>query len=199
MVAVQNTKSVAEGSVEVKAEYIKFPDDGKELIYKHIVGKSGKTWAYPVSVENCADHVYVSASPQELTKGYRGFVGFGGAVLEFPLLDGRVLRLKGPWHANPDGLFEDTGVDIRAKHYTRLILAKDTGSKNVYELPTYKDVVYVEKEPVLGEFTRAIKIAQDFANRLNTSLYYFIQSKGGSNCGFIEPTIINPEEVTWET
>ena len=41
--------------------------------------------------------------------------GFGGALVTFTLVDGREVRFRGPWHSNPDSLYERTGIDLRVE------------------------------------------------------------------------------------
>jgi len=51
----------------------------------------------------------------------------------------------------------------------------------------YKDVLYEDTEPTVGEFGRGKKIAKEFANKLGKTVYCYSQSQGGSSDGPVEP------------
>lgn len=147
--------------------------------YRFFKGKSGKAWLV-ADVENAAEHIYV--------EGGKNSQGFGGAELEFELASGDgVIKLKGPWHSNCDAFFCDTGVDIRDKHYTFVIVSRSVEYPgNIYN-PLMKDVLYMDKEPCLGSFYRGDELAQKIANELNETVKLYSESSGGSVCKPVEP------------
>ena len=49
------------------------------------------------------------------------------------------------------------------------------------------DVLYIEKEPILGSFNRGEILAQEMANKLEKQVMYYSQSMGGSSCGPVKP------------
>lgn len=158
---------------------------------KKAIGKSGKIWIYG----KLGGNIHVSADKRELSPGYGGFKGYGGSTLTFKLEDGTIEKLQAPWHSNSDALFADTGIDLRDKHPTIVIICKDRGRT---KLPGYccyqdeaKDVLYVDTEPVIGEFHRGTKLAMDFAKKLNQVVYRLSVSQGGSSFGPVYPNQID--------
>lgn len=147
--------------------------------YNLYKGKSGKRWLV-ADVEDCASWVYVEGNP--------GSQGFGGREITYTLVDGTEVKLKGPWHTEPQSLFADTGVDIRDRFKTLGCIARDRKYRGKYghEL-TMLDVLYVDKEETLGTFKRVEDKAQEMANELGETLYYYSQSSGGSSCGPVKP------------
>lgn len=155
----------------------------EERTYKKIKGSKG-TW-YVAAQENAGDNVYFAeANPDP--KAY--FQGFGGATLTFRLEDGTEDQVKGPWHSNSGALFNDTGYDVRDKYFTRGIIAKNREySVNMRDGDIYTDVLHYDEEPVLGEFDRIEKMAQNFANEHNCQVYYAMKSSGGGSSAVKQP------------
>jgi len=152
----------------------------KNVYTKHI-GKSGDIWLVKEG-KFAADNIYVSGGP--------GSKGFGGATLEFQLVDGTVEKLVGPWHCNAGDLFKDTGVDVRNKHSSRVIIAKDMQYEDNYmNRKVFKDVIVLEEEFVEGSFDRRemYELAQKHANELGQKLYIFKETGGGSCGEWIKP------------
>lgn len=142
--------------------------------FKHI-GKDGRIWLV-ADQENAAANVYVEGGP--------GSDGFGGATLTFPLVDGTEIKLKGPWHVNSNGLFDATGVDVRDKHYTFVVVSRRRESGERYET-IMADVLYKDTEPTLGTFDRGKEIARGLLSSLSlNSVVLYSASEGGSSCGF---------------
>lgn len=148
--------------------------DAQERRYHAYKGNSGKTWLVADQV-NAAENVYVTNNPQNTTSSSQGFEGFGGATLKFKLVDGTIFEAHGPWHTEADGLFKDTGIDVRNTHYTFVVLAMARDG-----WPTImRDVVYKDKEPVLGAFDRYKELMKQYPQ----ALQYYSKSSGGSSCG----------------
>ena len=157
--------------------------------YRKVIGKSGKTWLYAMQ-ENSAENIYVSASPREFEPGYRGFQGFGGRTLFFTLENGEIEELRAPWQSNSDDLFVDTGVDLRDKHLTFVVIGLGRARRkieNKYYVDVMVDVIYKDEKPTLGRYDRGKQIAQRLANEMNKMVFCYSQSQGGSSSSPIEP------------
>lgn len=154
--------------------------EAEQRRYKKAIGKSGRTWLYAIQ-GNPADNIYVS--------GGESSDGFGGRTLSFTLEDGTIEKLSGPWHANSDALYGDTGVDLRNKHLTFVIVSR--GRKGIQTEQGYTtkmiDVLYKDKQAIVGEFDRGKKLAQSIANKLKQTVYCYTQSQGGSSNSPINP------------
>jgi len=151
--------------------------------YKKVIGKSGETWLYAIQ-DNSADNIYVSDKNPNSD-------GFGGRTLEFILEDGTILPLKAPWHSNAGALFNDTGIDLRDKHLTFVVIALDRKMKSTKRgyLIEMIEVIYKDEHPIISEYNRGEKIAQKLANELNRPVICYSQGISGSSNGMIEPTI----------
>jgi hypothetical protein len=145
--------------------------------YHKYVGKSGKIWLV-ADQPDAAANVYVEGGPNS--------DGFGGRTLTFTLVDGTELKLKGPWHANSDSLFQDTGIDVRDKHYTFVVIIRGRESGKQYE-SIMMDVLYKDDEPQLGSFHRGDLLAREWAQGLGAPVFLYSQSSGGSSCGQVKP------------
>lgn len=157
------------------------PSAQKDAPYRKVMGKSGKAWFY-VPGRFAATAIYVD--------GGKGSQGMGGRVCQFKLEDGTTFDSIGPWMTGPDGLFKDTGIDLRNQCATRLILARKVHyPKDTYAFrPDMIDVVYHEPEFVEGTFNRPNELAQKIVNEMNEPLHYFIESFGGAQSGLMKPT-----------
>lgn len=154
--------------------------------YHMVRGKSGRLW-FVADQPDMAGNVYV--------EGGKGSNGFAGRWLTFPLVDGRTVKTKGPWHTNSDALFKDTGIDIRDTYLTRVIVAKDQGSTGAPKWISYfVDVVYFEEEPQMGHFGRGDEIATKIANELGQPVQCFRSSMGGSSRGPVYPDSFTKED-----
>lgn len=163
--------------------------------YKKIQGKT-RTW-YVAIQENEGDNIYVTPDSRENTFEYKGFRGFGGATLSFELEDGTVDKVQGPWHSNCEALLQDTGYDVTQKYYTQGIVALDCNktTSNDWMRTSHKEVLHYDEKPVLGSFERIRKIAQDFANNLQRSVYYAVKTRGGASSAWLDPNCSCPEHL----
>ena len=155
-------------------------DIAEAAVYRRIDGKSGQVWLI-AKQPNEADGVYVH-NPKAKNSD-----GFGGATLEFKLEDGSIYRAKGPWKTGPDGLFVDTGYDIREKHATVVVIGRarsyDYSRDKYYGQCVIGDVLYEETEPVIGKFDRV----KDIAATLGPGKYaYWMETHGMTSNGFVE-------------
>lgn len=144
-----------------------------DRVFKKYKGKSGHTWYIPANQENVGDNVYVDTHNPKSD-------GFGGATLPFRLEDGTVDRVKGPWHSNSEAFSYDTGINITKTHLTFVVISRKRDQDEHWNT-VMKDVLYIDKEPTLGDFDRWKEIAQRFKDE--PQLYYYSESRGGSSCG----------------
>jgi hypothetical protein len=150
--------------------------------YKLYVGKSGRRWLVAIQ-PNEADNVYVEGGPNS--------DGFAGSILSFTLESGEVISLKGPWHTNADSLFNDTGIDIRDKHLTFVVIGLDRTHTDRGYRTVIKDVIYKDKEPTIGAYYRGTKIAMQLAKELNRPVMCYSKSENGSSSGLVYPDQID--------
>lgn len=128
-------------------------------------------WFYPVDHDEPGAHVYFDPFDNKSQ-------GFGGATLSFPCDDGVTYNVKGPWHGNTESLFEDTGVDLRDKHRTFIVLSKDRILEGYTTV--MKDVVYQDpKGGIVGKFDRWEELVKQYPE----AKFYYSASRGGSSCG----------------
>ena len=107
--------------------------------------------------------------------------------MTFELEDGSNIELTGPWHSNADSLFADTGVDIRDKYSTFVVIGKDM----TFNPDIMVDVVYKDEKPMIGDFHRGVKLAMALSKQMNCILYYYSQSDGGSSISSVFPDQID--------
>ena len=170
--------------MDIKAKSIPMksamPHAGSDAPYRMVMGKDGKAWFYRTG-KFAATAIYVD--------GGKGSEGMGGRVCRFELEDGSFFDSIGPWMSNANHLFQMTGVDLRDKYATSLILSRQVHyPKDSYGImPDMLDVVHYEPEFVEGTFDRPNLLAQKIANDLDETLYYFIETSGGAQSGQVRP------------
>lgn len=154
--------------------------EAEQRRYKKVIGKLGKIWLYAVQ-DNPADNIYVS--------GGKNSDGFGGRSISFTLEDGTIEELSGPWHTNSDDLYNNTGIDLRDKHLTFVVIGKGRKTLRTKQgwVDIILDVLYKDDKPTIGKFERGEVIAQKLANKLKQTVYCYSQSQGGSSNSPIEP------------
>lgn len=153
--------------------------------YRLHIGKSGRKWLVG-DVPNSAEAIYVEGGPNSR--------GFAGRELTFPLVGGGEVKLKGPWHTNCDALLADTGIDVRDKTLSFCVIAKRRVQEtippsNIYSKTVLLDILYMDKEPVLGPYSRPeIQVmAKAMAVKLGHSIYLHKETHGGGGCGPVDP------------
>jgi len=153
--------------------------------YFRYTGRSGRTWLV-ADQPNAADHIFVSAVYKPGDRS--SFKGFGGAALVFPIVGQDVVTLTGPWHTNSEAFLADVGVDIRDRHLTFVVVARErVWAEGSYE-PTYKGLLYLEDGVgVVGSFNRGDHIAEDFADLMGEPVYLYSASPGGSSSMKVAP------------
>jgi hypothetical protein len=140
---------------------------------KHYSEKSRVTWLVAVQ-PNAGDNVYAS-NPDN-----RPGEGFGGRTLSLKCSDGSTFDLHGGWHGNAESLFRGTGVDVRNKHLTFVVLAKERDYTKDGSMRTIlRDVVYRDEVPQIGDFQRWKSLVKQFPE----ARFYYSQSSGGSCSG----------------
>jgi hypothetical protein len=143
--------------------------------YKRYEDKEGCVWLVAIQ-EDAACNIYWH-NPRD-----KDSQGFAGRTLHFPLEDGSVYEAKGPWHTNSDAFFQKTGIDIRDKHRTFVVLSKDIQYQpGGYCRPIMVDVVYKDEAPTIGHFDRYKELIKLHPE----AKCYHSQSSGGSSTGWI--------------
>lgn len=145
--------------------------------YHKYLGKNGRTYLV-ADQPDAGANIYVEGGPNS--------DGFGGRTLTFPLVDGGEVKLKGPWHTNSGDLFANTGVDVRDRHYTFVVISRRRESGKNYE-SIMVDVLYKDDEPQLGSFHRGDLLARQWAKETGAPVFLYSQSSGGSSCGQVKP------------
>jgi len=158
--------------------------EAEERRYKKVIGKSGRIWLYAIQ-NNPADNIYVS--------GDKNSNGFGGATLSFTLEDGTVEELRAPWHTNSDDLFAHTGIDLRDKYLTFVVIGEGRKTYRTKQgwVDKITEVLYKDDKPTIGKFERGKKLAQSIANNIKQTVYCYTQSQGGSSNSPIVPKEID--------
>jgi hypothetical protein len=165
------------GNLLIKSAH---PHAQDEAPYKMVRSKSGRAYFYR-DVKFGAGNIYADGGP--------GSEGMGGRTCRFELEDGTHYDSIGPWMTNSNDLFAQTGVDLRNRHASRLILARKIEyPKGQYcDRPDMLDVVHYEEEFVEGTFDRANILAQDIADKMGEKLFYFIETSGGAQSFHVLP------------
>ena len=166
-------------NLKIGGEYISDPyfmhsgqDEAMSRRYYKYTGKSGRIWLVANQL-NAADNIYVS--------GNANSDGFGGATLNFSIVDDTILSLRGPWHSNSSAFLNDVGIDITDKHLTWGCIG--TGRKYKDNRPIITNLIWFDELPIVGKFDRVTNLAQILSDEYKQTLYYFVKSTGGSSCG----------------
>lgn len=173
------------GPIDPKSEFISDSysmfsgsEEAESRRYHKVCDKRGRVWLYS-DQEDAASNIYVEGGP--------GSDGFGGREITFPLVDGGEVKLRGPWHTNSGALMTATGVDLRDRHLTLVVVALER--VEIWPKTVLRGVIYRDDKPVLGRFDRGDEIAQRIADELNVSVYCYQQSKGGSTSGLVKSEV----------
>ncbi len=167
-----------EGSCHVVVSDI---DEAQKRKYNRYIDATDRIWLV-ADQENAADNIYCSDGKHS--------TGMEGRVIEFDLVDGSTVDIQGPRHSNSSALFAATGIDVRDKYSTFVVIALDMEYRVSISRPTMIDVQHLDKNWTIGEYERGDKLAQQIANKLNKTVYRYIKSKGGCTSGPIKPTNI---------
>lgn len=155
----------------IKNRFIKDRKSIKDLIFNKIESSAG-VWLIPTNIPNPGDYVHFH-DPKDLKSD-----GYCGATIEFSLATGDVYVAKGPWHSNTTGLFATTGIDLRDKHLTYVVLANKR-EPIPFGVVKLSGVCYKDTAQVIGKFDRYKEIAAKYPEAKR----YYSESIGGSSCG----------------
>jgi hypothetical protein len=152
-----------------------------DMIFAHEYSAS-RVWLFPadLSTPDAANFIYCRNLSIEKS------AGFGGAGVTFRMSDGTTKSLQGPWNSNADALFEQTGVDLRNSNITFGIVAKSREHIE-FSKERFSDILHEDLEPTSGRYDRIPDLAQDFANRLNSTIYFAYRARGGGSSGHKHP------------
>lgn len=146
--------------------------------YEKRADSSGTIWLFDLECDDPGGSIYCHNLRDLHSRG------FGGATLQFKLKDGSTYTAKGPWHSNSAALYSRTGVDLRDKHLTCGAISLE---REWLDNETILKKMLWIGEPSLGLFSKIEKLAQEFANELNQTVFYYSESHGGSSCGSVSP------------
>lgn len=163
----------------MKSTYVKDPT------FRKFVEKKATYYLPVTEFVNAADNVLVDVRDPTSR-------GFGGSVFEIKTVDS-VDEVKGPWH----GTCPFEVCNVTELHLTKVIILANAehipyvdwpgivekyGKDGVeFSLRMTGDVLYEEKEPVLGTFYRGDRIAQQLADLRQEVIYAHIETDGGSH------------------
>jgi len=116
--------------------------------------------------------------------------GMGGATIKFKLEDGSVFEAKGPWLTNAGELFQYTGIDLREKLSTFVVLSDNVVYDKNYD-PILVNVLYKDSEIKESVYDRGSSLAHEWAERLGKKIYYYQLTAGGSLFGSAVPEKVN--------
>lgn len=163
----------------------RYPQKDESESYNMITDKNGNDWFYG----DTGSEIYVDQHNPNSK-------GFCGRKLKFKLKDGTVVETEnGPWHSNADALLNATGVNFTNEHLTFgcISLGIEYIEGQIYG--RYKNVIYLDGNYTCGDYSRIRNLAQEFANKLNTKVYFTQHSGGGSVSHFEEPKNYKFEEL----
>lgn len=165
--------------------------DAESLVYTVHLGKSGLRWLIPSGVRNMAENIYVEGVP--------GSKGFGGRTIEFPMVDGTTLALKGPWKANSGDLLKDTGIDVRGTTYEFYVIGLKRGriqesrdtpfGPREFTLDTIEGVLYQDDAPMIARDRKVHPktLAENMADLMGHSVMMYWDTRGGSCSQPVDP------------
>lgn len=145
------------------------------LKYHRHEGKSGKIWLV-ADTPNAGDHIY--------TENGRGFYG---DVVRFPLAADGEVALKGPWHSSPSDLYDDTGIDLRAKCLTFFVVATEREYDQRIMEYIYSGILHRDTDWQIGRRGHGWDVAQEHANRLGAAVHLFGAFSGRRTFQRVEP------------
>lgn len=145
------------------------------------VGKSGRIWLVQATAP-VDGWIYVSDTDPDS----RGFAG-GSMTWNVPSQNCKI-TLRGPWHASPSDLYEDTGVDVRDQNLSQGVVSRGITHGNAGICSAlYSDVLHFDDTPVVGLSCRVKSIAQELANKHQEKLKWWSAHSRGGMGGTVEP------------
>lgn len=153
-------------------------DMAESAKYEVHTGKSGRRWLIPVDRQDRGSYVYVEGGPNSN--------GFGGSTINFSLVDGSVLSLKGPWHSNGRDMLKDTSIDVTQELFTwGCIGTSRSYSGNYQDQAMIHGLLYFDEKVTLSDLGRVRKLAKKMSDERGEILVYYECSTGGSSCGLV--------------
>lgn len=163
------------------------------LIHRKFEADNGHTYLIPVNIVNAADEVHVNTHDPNSR-------GYGGSVFHFETTEGTE-TVKGPWH----GSSPYRVCNVTELHYTKVTLVaraeyvdyndwvdhvrEHGGDKDcvVCRFRMIGEILYDEKEWVLGTFYRGDRIAQQLADLRKEPIFVNVESMGGGHSHEAKP------------
>lgn len=145
------------------------------LYTPHWSAKHGTLWLVP-DIQN-ASHIWCSGGP--------GSRGLGGHEKTFPLVKaiGGSITLKGPFHANPHDLFNETGIDMRNQIWSWGVLGRRFDHDANSGRDVIADLVYIDTIAMPGVIDRVERLGQTLIDLgYEEELFYYSETAGG--CGY---------------
>lgn len=154
--------------------------------FRKFVGEK-KIYYVPTETVNAADNVQVDTHNPDSR-------GYGGTTFEIKTTEG-VDHVKGPWH----GTVPYEVCDVTELHFTQVTLianaksiswderAKCDRDSTEFKFLVSGDVLYDEKEKVLGTFYRGDRIAQQLADLRQEAIFVHVETNGGSHSHTCNP------------
>lgn len=152
--------------------------------YHLFIGKNGRRWVV-ADQEAAAENIYADGGP--------GSRGMAGRTVAFDLVDGRTVEFTGPWKAGAEGLFKETGHDVRDRYFTQGVVAYGRVNGKWPGPDTYTEVLHYDQQAVLGTYDRVRDIAKLAANESGRPVFYAMISKGGGGAAREMPNAPTPD------
>lgn len=149
--------------------------------YRLATGNDGWIWLYAPNDADPGNTIYAH-NPADANSQ-----GMGGAWIEFKTGVAGIYRVKGPWKANSSRLFDDTGVDLRDKRLSFVVLSLDADLSR-YPRVICRDVIHVDSAPMMGTFDRGKLLAQRYADEYSIAIHCAVRTAGGGSYGYVKPT-----------
>lgn len=102
--------------------------------------------------------------------------GFYGRDIEFQLISGEMISLKGPWKVNPNILLTATGIDKRDCQQNFVVIGLAVsfkGHRTIIEDVVYKDVCVME-----SNIERGWELASDYTKVLKRDVVLYRELSG---------------------
>jgi len=160
-------------------EQVNASAEAETKVYKAVPSNlTNKVWLVPLN--ESPGNIY--CDPKDSNSN-----GFGGSILKFQLEDGTIHEAKGPWHSNPDSLFEHTGIDLRNYHMTFGVIADKIECNYKTMEYTATGIYYKDEQLTIGKHSRIKDLSKYYANLLGKRISYFAKSEGGSCLAWADP------------
>lgn len=136
--------------------------------------RPGYYWFVKSGVQNQANYIFWGSPNTTKSEG------MGGRIIPFKCTDGQVIDIQGPWWSNVDAFFESTGIDIRDKFYTFVVISRRRSYNGLHY--TMEDVVYKDDEHVLGDYDRWKQVLRDVFSVIDDEKLFVYHASFGGSC-----------------